>query len=111
MADAIFKHGDPTMMDFTPDSDVAAGDVVVEGNAPFVAHLPILANETGAIATGGGSYEMTSSEAIDIGEFVYFANDTVNVSQDGVGFGVAETETANSNETLTVRHDPFVNWD
>lgn len=111
MADATFKHGDPTMMDYAPDSAVAAGDVIVTDDAAVVAHLPIAAGETGAVATGGGSYEMTASEEINIGEFVYFNSNKVNVSKNGAGFGLAESYAAGDDATLTVRHDPFYNWD
>ncbi len=112
MADAIFKHGDPTMMDFVPDSDVAAGDVIVtDGGAAVVAHLAIKSGETGAVATGGGSYEMTASAEINIGDFVYFDSNKVGSNPSGAGFGVAESYASGDNEPVTVKHDPFFNWD
>ncbi len=112
MADAIFKHGDPTMMDYVPDgSDVAAGDVIVTDDAAVVAHLAIKDGETGAVATGGGSYEMTAAVELGIGVFVYFDSNKVSTTKTGAGFGVAETYASGDNELLTVRHDPFYNWD
>jgi predicted RecA/RadA family phage recombinase len=81
MAQAIFRH-DGTSIDHTPGADVAAGDVIVQGELVGVAKLDIKANTLGALAvagvfdfakaTGGGT-------AITAGANVYW-DDTNNVA-------------------------------
>jgi len=52
MATATFvQEGDA--VDYTPSADVAAGDVVVQGDLVGVAPRPIAANTLGALAVGG----------------------------------------------------------
>ncbi len=80
MAQAIFRH-DGGSIDYTPAADVAAGDVIVQGELVGVAKLDIKANTLGALAvagvfdfakaTGGGT-------AITAGANVYW-DDTNNV--------------------------------
>jgi len=81
MAQAIFRH-DGGSIDYTPGADVAAGDVIVQGELVGVAKLDIKANTLGALAvagvfdfakaTGGGT-------AITAGASVYW-DDTNNVA-------------------------------
>ncbi|MBU0639322.1 MAG: DUF2190 family protein [Planctomycetes bacterium] len=81
MAQAIFRH-DGSSIDYTPAADVAAGEVVVQGELVGVAKLDIKANTLGALAvagvfdfakaTGGGT-------AITAGANVYW-DDTNNVA-------------------------------
>ncbi len=81
MAQATFVH-DGASIDYTPAADVAAGDVVVQGELVGVAKLDIKANTLGALAvagvfdfakaTGGGT-------AITAGANVYW-DDTNNVA-------------------------------
>ena len=52
MATATFIH-DGNAIDYTPGSDVAAGDVVVQGELVGVAKTPIAANALGALAVAG----------------------------------------------------------
>jgi hypothetical protein len=69
MANATFRHGSPIMIDYTPSAGaVAAGDVVVigavgantggTGALACVAHVPIANNALGALAVGGGVYDI-----------------------------------------------------
>lgn len=63
--EATFRHGDPTMVDYTPAAgDVAAGQVVLAGNTAglttLVAHVSIANNTLGALAAGGGVYDVTN---------------------------------------------------
>ncbi len=58
MATAMFKYGDPIVLDHTPSSAVAAGAVVVVGNDVRIAHHEIPANMPGALAAGGGVYQV-----------------------------------------------------
>jgi hypothetical protein len=64
MAEAVFRHGDPVHMDYTPSAgNVAAGEVVLLGNTAGltcgIAHLDITNNALGALAVGGGIYDVT----------------------------------------------------
>ncbi len=52
MAQAVFRHDDGSI-DYTPGADVAAGDVVVQGELVGVAKLDIKANTLGALAVTG----------------------------------------------------------
>jgi predicted RecA/RadA family phage recombinase len=71
---AVFVQGDPLMVDYTPNADVAAGDVVDLGNCVGVAHHPILAGRTGAISVDGGVYDFLkfAGEAIALWAPVYW---------------------------------------
>lgn len=64
MAEATFVQGDPNMVDYTPTGgDIAAGQVVLLGNTAGltcgIAHLAISNNTLGALAVGGGVYDVT----------------------------------------------------
>lgn len=52
MATATFRH-QGAAIDFTPSADVAAGDVVVQGELVGVAKLDIKAGRLGALAVEG----------------------------------------------------------
>jgi predicted RecA/RadA family phage recombinase len=52
MAQAVFVH-EGACIDYTPTADVAAGDVVVQGDLVGVAKQPIKANQLGALAVEG----------------------------------------------------------
>jgi predicted RecA/RadA family phage recombinase len=52
MAIAVFVQ-DGRAIDYTPSADVAAGDVVVQGDLVGVARSPIPANAPGSLATTG----------------------------------------------------------
>jgi len=81
MVQAIFRH-DGASIDYTPGADVAAGDVIVQGELVGVARTPIAAGALGSLAvagvfdfakaTGGGT-------AITAGANVYW-DDTNNVA-------------------------------
>lgn len=60
---AKFRAGDPIFANYTPTSgNVAAGQVVILGNTAGltcgIAHQPIERNTLGAVAVGGGVYEV-----------------------------------------------------
>jgi predicted RecA/RadA family phage recombinase len=85
MAQAIFRH-DGGSIDYTPTADVAAGDVIVQGELVGVAKLDIKANTLGALAvfdfakaTGGGT-------GIAIGVNVYW-DDAANQATTNAGAG------------------------
>jgi predicted RecA/RadA family phage recombinase len=52
MAQAIYVQDDETI-DYTPSSNVAVGDVIVQGDLVGVARKPIPANTLGALAVEG----------------------------------------------------------
>jgi predicted RecA/RadA family phage recombinase len=52
MALAVFSH-DGNAVDYTPTADVAAGDVVVQGDLIGVARTAIAANTPGSLAVDG----------------------------------------------------------
>jgi predicted RecA/RadA family phage recombinase len=107
---AIFRHeGDA--IDYTPGADVAAGDVVVQGELVGIARLDIKANTLGALAvtgvfdfpkaTGGGT-------AITAGAQLYWddTNDLATTS-DGAGankaIGKATQAAADADATVRAR--------
>lgn len=90
--EAQFRTGQPLpVTNYTPASAIAAGEVVVIGNAAFVAHDAIAANTPGTLYAGGGIYRLTAGEAIATGMKVYWNNTTNKV-----------VETANGNIVLGV---------
>lgn len=87
MATATFRSGDPIMVDYTPTSgDITEGDVVVVGAVgantggtgalACVAHRPITNNVLGALAAGGGIYDIISLQNSVIGTRVWWDSAT-----------------------------------
>jgi predicted RecA/RadA family phage recombinase len=112
MAQADFWHGSPLMMDYTPGSAVAAGDVVVIGEIPCIAHTAIAANEVGAVAVGGGVYRVTTDGTTDTaGDKIYW-NDAANkVTTTATGnkvFGYTSPDQGATvdNDLIFVHHNP-----
>ena len=70
-----FVSGDQDPVDFTPASDVAGGDVVVQGDLVGIATRKISANKLGALATAGiwdFPKATTSGSAITAGTILYW---------------------------------------
>ena len=108
MATATFTH-DGNSIDYTPGSDVAAGDVVVQGELVGVAKTPIAANALGALAvtgvfdfpkaTGGGT-------AITAGANVYWDVGDTEAKEDsesGANKLIGKTIVAAGDDDTTVR--------
>src|SRR6476659_4836216 len=60
---AELRHGQPTMIDYTPGSgNVTGGDIVLLGNTTGVcngiAHVDIANNTLGSLGIGGGVYNV-----------------------------------------------------
>jgi predicted RecA/RadA family phage recombinase len=111
MGQATFHHGNPVMEDYTPVSAVAAGDVVVVGDRPCIAHTAIAANRLGALATGGGVYKVTGDAEIAAGKKVYWndsANKVTETSTSNKVFGYTTTDSAfgADGDVSYVRHEP-----
>jgi predicted RecA/RadA family phage recombinase len=79
MAQAVFVHAGASI-DYTPAADVAAGDVVVQGDLVGVAKLDIKAGQLGALAVEGVfdfAKATGAGTAIAVGAVVYW-NDSAN---------------------------------
>jgi predicted RecA/RadA family phage recombinase len=89
IGEADFVHGDPLMIDHTPGSAVAAGEVVVVDDLVYICHRAIAANALGALAAGGGVYDgikdNTSGPDIAAGDRVYFIPGSNLFTNDGTG--------------------------
>ncbi|GIW55554.1 MAG: hypothetical protein KatS3mg082_1958 [Nitrospiraceae bacterium] len=83
MAQAVFVH-EGASIDYTPAADVAAGDVVVQGDLVGVAKLDIKAGKLGALAVEG-VFDFAKATgvgtAIAAGAIVYW-DDTANQCHD-----------------------------
>lgn len=124
MAEATFRHGDPTMVDYTPSSgNVAEGQVVVVGTVTantsgtgavaMVAHRPITNNTLGALATQGGVYEVTNLNNAATGAKVYWDdtnNKVTTVSTNNAVFGwLVADGGGGANSAAKAYHNPFHN--
>jgi hypothetical protein len=115
-AEATFRHGDPIMIDYTPGAAVAAGEVIALGGAAGlscgIAHRDIAASELGALAAGGGVYDVKNIDNAANYAKVYW--DTTNN-------GITTTATANAlfgyivtggaggaNSTCRALHKPYM---
>lgn len=109
MAQATFLHGHYETADYTPGSNVSAGDVIVTADTPRVAHLDIASGVLGALATRGGVYRMTADGEIAADKKVYWddtANKVTLTSTDNKVFGVTVSAAAADGAAINVRHDP-----
>jgi len=75
---ATLYQDDGRVLDYTPDADVTAGDVVVVGDRALVADRDIAAGELGGLA-GRGVYKFTraatSGASITNGTIMYWDGD------------------------------------
>lgn len=116
-AQAIFRHGEPVMIDYTPAAgDVTGGDVVLLGNTTGltcgIAHHDIANNTTGALASGGGVYDVLNLNNAANYAKVWW-DDTNNkittVSTNNAQFGfVISGGGGGANTVCRARHFPFV---
>lgn len=117
MPEATFRHGDPVHTDYTPTGgNVAAGEVVLLGNLTGlcngIAHLGITNNTLGALAVGGGFYDVTMLENIANYAKVYWDNTNnkvTNTSTNMSPFGFIVLRGAGGvNTSVEVLHHPYV---
>lgn len=101
MAD-YFQDGD--LIDYTPGSAVAAGDVVVIGSLVAVAPRPIAANTLGAVAVEGVWSIAKGAENIAAGTKVnyYATSGVVTAASTGVACGYAVAAAATGASTVKV---------
>jgi hypothetical protein len=113
--DTTFRHGNPVHINYTPSSgNVAAGEVVLLGNTTGltcgIAHRPITNNELGALAAGGGVYDVVNLNNAANYATVYW-DDSVNkvttVSTNNAKFGyIVADGGGGANSTARALHDP-----
>ena len=80
---AAFVQGQYQTIDHTPSAAVAAAEVVAFGDGVAIAHLSIEADRLGALAVGGGTYDVaksgSSGPVFAVGDNVYW-DDTNDVA-------------------------------
>jgi hypothetical protein len=117
MPETTFRHGDPVMVDYTPSSgNVAAGQVVLVGNTTGftcgIAHVDIANNTLGALAAGGGVYDVTNLNNAATGAKVYWDrtnNKVTTVSTNNALFGfIVSGGGGGANSTCRALHKPYV---
>jgi len=108
MAQAVFVH-EGCAIDHTPGADVAAGDVVVQGDLVGVAKQPIAAGKLGALAVQGVfdfAKATGAGTAIAMGALVYW-DATVDQATTSTGAGanklIGKTVRAAADGDATVR--------
>lgn len=122
MAEATLRHGDPIMVDYTPAAgNISAGQVVLLGSVTAntsgtgavaaVAHRDITNNTLGAVAVGGGVYDVTNLNNAATGAKVYWddsANKVTTVSTNNAVFGWIVAEGGGgANTTCKAKHAPY----
>lgn len=116
MADTLFRHGNPLVIDYTPSSgNVAAGEVVLLGNTTGltcgIAHKDITNSTLGAVAAGGGVYQAVNlNNAADYAT-VYWddsANKLTTVSTNNALFGyIVRDGGGGANSNCLAMHKPW----
>ena len=112
MSQAIFV-GRGEAIDYTPTSDVAAGQVVVQAARCGVAKTPIAANTPGALAVGGLFTVVKATGAINVGAALFWDADgdpqggeagtgcLTTTSTDNTFFGFAAAAAAETDTTVS----------
>ena len=117
MAETTFRHGEPRMIDYTPSSgNISVGQVVLAGNTTgltcLVAHHDITNNVLGAMAAGGGVYDVVNLNNSANYAKVYWDdtnNKVTSVSTNNALFGFIVTGGAGgANSTARALHFPYV---
>lgn len=109
-----YRIGYPIMAPYTPSgAAVSAGDVVVAGDVPHVAHSDIADGELGALAARGGVYEGPADGAINPGVKVYWDEATSKYTVTAAaganthfGFTSPDSSAAVDGDLIEVVHDP-----
>jgi predicted RecA/RadA family phage recombinase len=121
---ASFVSGKPLMVNYDPGATVInAGDVVVVGNLPCVAHEAIPAftgaKTLDALAVQGGIYDVTAAASYSPGTYVHWDPTAVKVTAIPAGgtvpFGVVVGGAANAlsdaaGTAVAVLHAPFFDY-
>jgi hypothetical protein len=116
MAEATFRHGSVVgYLDYTPAAgDIAAGQVVLLGNLTGlcngIAHLNIANNVLGALAIGGGIYDVTMLPNVAAYAKVYWDdtnNKVTNTSTNMSPFGTLLEGATGANTVVECFHWPY----
>jgi predicted RecA/RadA family phage recombinase len=108
MAQAVFVH-EGASIDYTPAADVAAGDVVVQGDLVAVAKQPIKANQLGALAVEGVcdfAKATGAGTAIAVGAIVYWddaANQATTTAAGNKQIGKSVKAAGDNDATVRVK--------
>lgn len=115
MAEATFRTGDPIMVDYTPAAgNITGGEVVLLGNTAGVtcgvAHSDIVNNALGALAVGGGCYDVINLDNAANYVPVWWdnsANKVTTTSTNNAKFGfVVSGGGGGANTTCRAIHEP-----
>jgi predicted RecA/RadA family phage recombinase len=113
--EALFRHGDPLMIDHTPSAAVDAGDIVIVGNTAgltcIVAHRNVANGELAGFAAFGGVYHCMVASTYAAGTKVYKpgANAILTTtSTNNALFGYTLQTAGAANAVVEVLHMPFV---
>jgi predicted RecA/RadA family phage recombinase len=109
--EAIYKSGPTNMVDHTPGSAVEAGQVVVVGDLPLIAHRAIAADALGALSCGGGIYTMVAAGAAAAGVVVYWDDTNKKVTTTAsthkvFGYVAPSSSAAANNDLVDCIHMP-----
>ena len=116
MAQTVFRHGDPLMIDYTPAANAVVGDVILMGNTAgvccVVAHNDLVSGALSAVAAGGGVYDVTSLQNNANGTKVWWddsADKVTTTSTNNALFGfIVHGGGAGANTTVKALHQPYV---
>jgi len=117
MADTTYKHGNPLMIDYTPAAgNIAEGQVVLLGNTTGltcgIAHRPIVNSTLGAVAAGGGVYDVVNLNNSANYATVWWDdtnNKVTSVSTNNALFGyITNGGGGGANSTAKARHWPYI---
>jgi hypothetical protein len=117
MADTTFDHGEYTTVNYTPASgNISAGQVVLLGNTAGmtcgIAHHDITNSTLGALAAGGGHYDVVNLNNSANYAKVYWDdtnNKVTSVSTNNALFGfISSGGGGGANSTAIAFHWPYV---
>lgn len=117
MAELTFHHGCPVMVDHESASAIAAGQAVVVGVIPYVAHLDIAADASrkSALAARGGVYKGTAAKATAGSAKVYWDDTAKKLTHtpglgegpwQHFGFVTPDSSATSDGDELIVEHWP-----
>lgn len=122
MADAVLRHGNPVHIDYTPSGgNVAEGTVVLIGSVTAntagvgaiagIAERPITNSTLGALAIGGGVYDVVNLNNAANGAKVFWEdtnNKVTTVSTNNAQFGfIVANGGGGANSTCRALHHPL----
>lgn len=113
--EAVLVHGSQVMIDYTPGSDVAAGEVITYAEHVVIANRAIASGVLGAVAAPSGTavYNVTKvagdSLSFAVGELVYWdaTNNKVSKTVTDKGLGICVEAAGTSATLLKVLHTPI----